>query len=213
MSDNPMKDFENFARDALYTAVGLGVLGFQKAQVRRREITETWGGKGIDFGQQVRSAGQNWRPPVHAQIEALRPQIEALRPQIDALRPQAEAIGTQLLAATVALRPQIESVGASLADLLKSMDEHAAPVRHEVDARFSEIEGHLPPPARAGFAQLRARAAVQEETLRWIIGLFAPASPSSEESPTSEESPRSEESPSSLDDDAGEQYGGPPDME
>jgi hypothetical protein len=26
------------AKDATYTAVGLGVLGFQKAQVRRREI-------------------------------------------------------------------------------------------------------------------------------------------------------------------------------
>mgnify|MGYP001798145797 CR=1 FL=1 len=27
-----------FARDALYTAVGLGILGYQRLQVRRREI-------------------------------------------------------------------------------------------------------------------------------------------------------------------------------
>ena len=171
MSDNPMKDFEQFARDAAYAAVGLGVLGFQKAQVRRREIAEALSEKGIDLGEHVRTAGQTLRPPG----------VDHLRPQIDALRPQAEAIATQLKAATVALRPQIESFGAGVADLLKSVEEHTAPVRQEVDARVAEIEGHLPPAARAGFAQLRARAATQEETLRWIIGLFVPESRSSED--------------------------------
>lgn len=30
----------NTAKEVAYTAIGLGVLGFQKAQVRRRELTE-----------------------------------------------------------------------------------------------------------------------------------------------------------------------------
>ncbi len=31
-------DLSRHTRDAIYTAVGLGVLGFQQAQVRRREL-------------------------------------------------------------------------------------------------------------------------------------------------------------------------------
>lgn len=176
MSDNPIKDFEQLARDAVYAAVGFGVLGFQKAQVRRREIADALAERGVDLSQ-IRATGQPLKPPV-----------ESLRPQIDALRPQAEAIATQLRAAAVALRPQIESLSAGVGDLLKSVDEHSAPVRHEVEARVSDIEEHLPPGARAGVAQLRARAAAQEETLRWLIGLLTHDSGSSEpgESPPDE---------------------------
>lgn len=171
MSDNPIKDFEDFARDAVYAAVGLGVIGFQKAQVRRREIADALAERGVDVGEQVRAAGGTLRPP----LEGLRPQIDAIRPKIDALRPQAEAIGVQLLAAAVALRPQFESLGAGVADLLKSVDEHAGPMRREVDSRVSGLEEHLPPGARAGFAQLRARASGPEETLHWLMGLLAPS--------------------------------------
>ena len=35
-----MADVRNAARDAAYIAVGLGVLGFQRAQVRRRELQQ-----------------------------------------------------------------------------------------------------------------------------------------------------------------------------
>jgi hypothetical protein len=33
-------DFTNLAKEAAYVAIGLGVLGFHKAQVRRRELAE-----------------------------------------------------------------------------------------------------------------------------------------------------------------------------
>lgn len=189
MSDNPIKDLEAFAKDALYAAVGLGVLGFQKAQVRRREIAEALAERGVDVGGQVRAAGQTLRPSLEnlrpslenlrPPLENLRPQIDAVRPNLDALRPPVEAIGTELRAAAIALRPQVESLGAGIADLLKTLDEHAAPVRREVDARVSDIEEHLPPGARAGFAQLRARAAGPEETVRWLIGVLEHMSQSS----------------------------------
>lgn len=185
MPDNPIKDFEHFARDALYAAVGFGVLGLQRAQVCRREVTEKLSQRRAEMGEQARAAGETLRPPLDTlrpHFDALRPQMDALRPQVDAMRPQAEAIGTQLRAAAVALRPQLESLGAGVAGLLKSMDEHSGSVRHEVDARVSEIEEHLPPGARASFAQLRARAAMQEETLRWVLGLLWPESRSSETS-------------------------------
>jgi hypothetical protein len=34
------EDFTKTARDAAYVAIGLGVMGFQRAQVRRRELIE-----------------------------------------------------------------------------------------------------------------------------------------------------------------------------
>jgi hypothetical protein len=144
--------------------------------VRRREIADALAERRADVGEQVRAAGHTLRPP----LEGLLPQMEALRPQIEALRPQAEAIGTQLRAATIALRPQLESLGAGVADLVRAVEDHAGPVRHEFDARVSEIEEHLPPAARAGFAQLRARAAAQEEILHWVVGLLAPESRSTD---------------------------------
>ena len=35
---NTAKDFTTVAKDAGYVAVGLGVIGFQKAQVQRQEL-------------------------------------------------------------------------------------------------------------------------------------------------------------------------------
>lgn len=167
MSENPIKDFNQLARDTAYAAVGLGVLGFQKAQVRRRELTDAIAGHDGPLSEQVRAA-----------TESVRPQIDALRPQVEALRPQAAAVGTQLLAAAAAIRPQIEAMGASLADLLKAMDAHAAPVRHEVDVRISELEDRLPDGARSTVAHLRAAAVLREEALRRVVGLIIPDSPS-----------------------------------
>lgn len=202
MPDNPIKDFEQFARDAVYAAVGFGVLGFQKAQVRRREIADALAEHGVDVGAQVRAAGQTLRP------------LEGLRPQIDALRPQAEAIGVQLRAAAVALRPQFESLGAGVADLIHSVDEQTAPVRHEVDVRISEIEEHLPPGARAGVAELRA--ALRQERLHWFLGLLAPesrTSPAAGGEGTAGEPGTGDRAGEPGDDPAGESGGEPPAME
>ena len=38
MAENPLNDLSKTLKDAAYVAVGFGVLAFQKAQVRRREL-------------------------------------------------------------------------------------------------------------------------------------------------------------------------------
>jgi hypothetical protein len=43
MAPDPLHDLRNGARDAVYTGVGLGILGFQRLQVRRRELEKTLG--------------------------------------------------------------------------------------------------------------------------------------------------------------------------
>jgi hypothetical protein len=43
MAPDPLDDLRTGARDAVYTGVGLGILGFQHLQVRRRELEKTLG--------------------------------------------------------------------------------------------------------------------------------------------------------------------------
>jgi hypothetical protein len=43
MAPDPLHDLPRGARDAVYTGLGLGILGFQRLQVRRREIEKSLG--------------------------------------------------------------------------------------------------------------------------------------------------------------------------
>jgi hypothetical protein len=43
MPDDPLADVRRAARDTLYVGVGLGLLAFQAAQVRRRELERDLG--------------------------------------------------------------------------------------------------------------------------------------------------------------------------
>jgi hypothetical protein len=43
MPDDPIGDVRRAARDTLYVGVGLGLLAFQAAQVRRRELEQELG--------------------------------------------------------------------------------------------------------------------------------------------------------------------------
>jgi hypothetical protein len=43
MAPDPLDDLQRGARDAVYTGVGLGILGFQRLQVRRRELEKALG--------------------------------------------------------------------------------------------------------------------------------------------------------------------------
>jgi len=43
MDPDPLDDLRRGARDAVYTGVGLSILGFQRLQVRRRELEDALG--------------------------------------------------------------------------------------------------------------------------------------------------------------------------
>ena len=43
MAADPLDDIRNSARDVVYTGVGLGILGLQHLQVRRRELEKAIG--------------------------------------------------------------------------------------------------------------------------------------------------------------------------
>jgi len=43
MAHDPVDDLRRGARDVVYTGVGLGILGFQRLQVQRRELEKALG--------------------------------------------------------------------------------------------------------------------------------------------------------------------------
>lgn len=103
-------------RDAAYVAVGFGVLGFQRAQVRRREVEKRLGHR-TDLG---------------AGLEAARVQ---------------------------------------LTDLVRGLDQWAAPVRRDLDGRLDGIEHRLPDPARRHLHTVRDVARGTEAQVRHIVGI------------------------------------------
>ena len=55
MATDPFDELRRGARDVVYTGVGLSVLGFQKLQVRRRELEKALG---VDLPPGVDSIGR-----------------------------------------------------------------------------------------------------------------------------------------------------------
>jgi uncharacterized membrane-anchored protein YhcB (DUF1043 family) len=72
-----MADVQKTVKDALYVAVGLGVIGFQKAQVRRRELTKQVEGQLKTAESQLSTQ----RKRVEGQVAAGAEQLEKLTKQ------------------------------------------------------------------------------------------------------------------------------------
>lgn len=80
-----MADLRNIAKDAAYVAVGFGVIGFQKAQVRRRELRKQLDGQ---LGEATKGLGQ-----LGTTVEE---QVKMLEERVAALGEQAEKYGDDL---------------------------------------------------------------------------------------------------------------------
>ncbi|MCU4185693.1 hypothetical protein K6U06_15095 [Acidiferrimicrobium sp. IK] len=150
-------DINKLVKDSAYAAVGFGVLGFQKAQVRRRELIEqlsAQGGQVAHLGQRLEGLGDQ----VGAQLSHLGGQVGA---QVGQLRSVAGSG-----APTGALRTQLSEVA-------KLVDKQVQPVRRQLDERLDEVEELLPAPTRNVVKSLRSAATSQEHALRSVIGLDA----------------------------------------
>lgn len=100
----------NRARDAAYVAVGLGVLGFQRAQVRRKQLEQKLGAE-VDLGERlgelrslVAAGIQQVDGLVEQAVEAVESGLQPLEEQLPAAArevaqrvvDQARVVGTQL---------------------------------------------------------------------------------------------------------------------
>ena len=95
-----MADVTKTLKDAAYITVGLGVIGFQKAQVRRQELRKQLGTQLADTRGQVTKLAKD----IEARVEPVLDQIEERLPVqakglVHQARTTAKDVQGQLLAA------------------------------------------------------------------------------------------------------------------
>ena len=150
--DKAAAEFNNAVKEAAYVAVGLGVLGFQRAQVRRVEFMK-------QFEAQL-GALSSLSGNLNSQAETY---IAAAREQIAEAREQLNRLSGDL--------PDAEAVRSQLAELAKAVDDAVAPVRQQFDQQLDRLEESLPEAARNLVQTARAAAIAQERNLRSAVGL------------------------------------------
>ncbi|HMC39998.1 MAG TPA: hypothetical protein VKI19_10080 [Acidimicrobiales bacterium] len=150
-------DFNNALKEAAYVAVGLGVLGFQRAQVQRVELT-----KQIEAQLAALSSfSTTFNSQLETYVKAARGQLAELRAQL--VKVSSEALPSEL--------PDAAAVRTQLTDLAKSVDEAVAPVRQQFEDQLDRLEEVLPQTARDLIQSVRGAAATQEQALRSAVGL------------------------------------------
>jgi hypothetical protein len=108
------EDILGTARDAAYVAVGLGVLAFQRAQVRRNELQKALTGQAGDlegrFGE-VRGEITKWVKSIDGQVEQVFETIEAsIIPLEDKLPEPAREIVSKARSQAHDVRQQIRQI-------------------------------------------------------------------------------------------------------
>jgi ElaB/YqjD/DUF883 family membrane-anchored ribosome-binding protein len=150
-------DVNNALKEGAYVAVGLGVLGFQRAQVRRVELTKQL---------ESQLAGLGVLPIT------LTNQIESYRKEAVS---QAEHFGEQLSENLAAIGKLIDSqaevIRLQLTELAKTLDERVQPARQQLDQQFDRLEERLPEGAKTVVQTVRAAAAAPEQLFRTAAGL------------------------------------------
>jgi hypothetical protein len=150
-------DFNNALKEAAYVAVGLGVLGFQRAQVQRVELMK-------QLEAQLASLS-SFSSTLNSQLESY---VATARQQLAEARAQLNKLSTDALPTEL---PDAAAVRTQLTELAKSVDEAVAPVRQQFEEQLDRLEEVLPQTARDFVQSVRGAAATQEQNLRTAVGL------------------------------------------
>ena len=150
-------DFNNALKEAAYVAVGLGVLGFQRAQVQRVELTKQLEAQLAGLSDLSTTLGEQ----AETYLTAARKQLVELRAQLAKL--SADVLPTETVDAA--------AVRSQLTELAKAVDEAVAPVRQQFEEQLDRLEEVLPQTARDLVQTVRGAAAAQEQAVRSAVGL------------------------------------------
>jgi hypothetical protein len=154
------EDLNNAVRDGFYVAVGLGVIAFQRAQVRRVELIK-------QLEAQMAQLGDLSTVPANLNTR-IEPYARVAREQLDGVWSQ---LAEQWGASSHVLEAQVEGARGQLAEFVKALDEAVEPARKQLDEQVGRIEQQLPTGARNALQTVREAAASQEHLLRSAIGL------------------------------------------
>ncbi|HWE54984.1 MAG TPA: hypothetical protein VG435_05700 [Acidimicrobiales bacterium] len=150
-------DLTDALKEATYVAVGLGVLGFQRAQVQRVELTKQL---------ETQLAGlSTFFNSLNGQTESY---MKTIREQLEEARTQLAKLSGDILPGDA---PDAAAVRSQLTELAKSVDEAVAPVRQQFEGQLDRLEEVLPQTARDFVQSVRGAAATQEQAIRSAVGL------------------------------------------
>jgi chromosome segregation ATPase len=186
-------DLNNALKEGAYIAVGLGVLGFQRAQLRRVELAKQLESQWQQLSKLPAALSaqlESYSRTTGAQREAARGQVagqlselaknldEAFAPARERVArltqaelPQIPDFGEQLKETTQAIEEQFETVRAQLIELAKALDEWLQPVRQQLDEQMDRLEEALPAGARSVVQSVRAATTGPEQVFRSTVGL------------------------------------------
>ncbi len=175
------EDLADALKEGAYIVVGLGVLGFQRAQVQRVELTKQFEAQ----TEQMKTLAGSVGGAVESFLESAREQVDAARAQMpDQLGELAkswertvapvrdrlsESLGAEIPGSV--LTGPFEATRAQLAEIAKVVDGRVAPVRHQLDEQVDRLQQRLPAGARDVVELFRAGAAAQERAFRSVVGL------------------------------------------
>ena len=116
MSNDTLRDLRQRAEDAAYTAVGVGVLGFQQAQVRRRAVqqrlvsaTHDARTQAVTLSGDARTALESFGAEMKARVEPVVSRLgEQVEPVVTRLGEQVEPIVADV---RTRVEPVLESLG------------------------------------------------------------------------------------------------------
>jgi hypothetical protein len=143
-------EINNALRDAAYVAVGLGVLGFQRAQVHRVELAK--------------------------QLEGLPDSVSSqLDGYLREARRRACIAGTRvaddLSELSRSLEDTLDPLRAPLLELARAIEGLTTPARQQLDERIDRFEQSLPEGARGTVKSFRDSAAAQQRAWRSAMGM------------------------------------------
>lgn len=150
-------DVNNALKDGAYIAVGLGVLGFQRAQVRRVELTK-------QLESQLAGLG-DLPTTITKQVETYRKQAVTQAEQFG------EQVNEQFASAGKLLEGPAEIIRLQFTELAKTLDERFEPYRRQFDQQIDRLEERLPEGAKTVVQQVRAAATAPEHLFRTAAGL------------------------------------------
>jgi chaperonin cofactor prefoldin len=114
----------NGIKDAFYVAVGFGVIGFQKAQVRRVELERQLKDQARGFETQT----ETLRKQVEEQVDGLRTQFAAIAKLVDA---RVEPVLDQV-------EERVEELEARLPEQVQELVKRSRTAAHEVRTELRE---------------------------------------------------------------------------
>ena len=129
-----MADVTKSIRDAGYVTIGLGVLAFQRAQVRRREL-----------GRQLEAQRGELRRQLDLRRHDLETQVSGFRTQLDLRRQDLET--------------QVSGLRTQVAERTREIEQRFEPVVGQIEGQLDRLEERLPDQARGVVRQARHQAA------------------------------------------------------